>query len=143
MKFRGVADIVFYSDCQWVVSSFAKGRWETTHGGCVAADLWTAIWDALDDFEFQVRVCKVKGHARASDDDSSPNARYLRLGNAEADSAARKGARSHPSDAAAEQRVVGAFNLAQCVGRFLGRFLHAWPFPQQERSRALCSRAAP
>ena len=39
----------FLSDCSWVVESFGKGRWETTGSQHVGADVWSRIWDRVDD----------------------------------------------------------------------------------------------
>ena len=86
-----------------MVSSFARGRFETTGAQCEAADLWTRIWDRVYDLGGGVKVFKVKGHARRRQDGELERGALKRWGNHYADVGAREGAALHPSDAEANE----------------------------------------
>eukprot|EP00959_Pyramimonas_sp_CCMP1952_P428386 8972702-Pyramimonas_sp.AAC.1 len=77
----GLGPCEYLSDCDWVVSSFRKGRCETTGATHACADSWEGVWDRVCDLGGGVAVAKVKGHARGRDDDFGEGARWRRLGN--------------------------------------------------------------
>ena len=58
----------FYIDRPFVVDGFHAGRWTNTHGWAVDADLWTAVFDKVEDLgEEFVRVFKIRAHRKAAD----------------------------------------------------------------------------
>ena len=115
-------DAMFYSDCDWVVKSFALGEAGTTGATHVHADLWRRVWTLHARRHNAVLVLKVRGHASQSSGDFCE---YLADGNSFADAGAKEGRLKHPSDIVAEVVASGAFEVVTTTAKFLARVMVA------------------
>ena len=60
--------LTFYTDCKWVVDTFASGWAVATQPMAVFAGVWRKVFKAIDDVLTsveQLHLIKVKGHATA------------------------------------------------------------------------------
>ena len=110
----------FFSDCAWVVDSFAGGPSASARAQHAHADIWRQIWAAHDARVYSIVVTKVKAHAKVSDLTSGYPLR-LKEGNSFADAGAKEGRSMHPSDSALELEVARSFLLVTLVAKFLAR----------------------
>jgi hypothetical protein len=111
---------IYHGDCQWVLDSFELGRYLTTRGSAVHADLWRKFWAAHDKRAHPILVCKVKAHATAQDIAAGYPELWLE-GNSFADAGAKKGRLIHPTSAVMVQNAQRIWLLVQTTARFIAR----------------------
>ena len=97
MKF-GVPPLNLYSDSDFFVKGWRRGRQWCTSPGRAHADVWREFWRTLQDFggENVVQVTKVKAHATLAMVEGGLVTEVDRWGNQLADEAAKRGAQCHP-----------------------------------------------
>ena len=54
--------LIYHGDCQWVLHGSEKGKYHTTHGTAVHADIWKRFWRIHDKRRHPILVYKVKAH---------------------------------------------------------------------------------
>ena len=110
-------------------SAFLADGWVNGPEWCVAArrvhaDIWRLFWDAVSDVgQEHVAVIKVKGHATEADVFAGRATPMDKWGNKLADEQARLGAKCHPVDTHAEQRIQAAMVATKTAASWIGRGL--------------------
>ena len=92
---------VYYTDCQWVQSSFYEGKEWCTRASCIGAGLWRQLFNVAEDVLGDVArltVTKVKAHRSMSAVLDCPEETFRWAGNSMADVLAKRGARQHRID---------------------------------------------
>ena len=115
--------IVFYTDCQFVVDTFALGRAHSSDPFFVLSALWRKIWAKIDDLGTGAvaAVLKVNTHARLKDVDEGRIAAWQRDCNVMAEKLAKEATKEHPIDQAVVDRSFGTRDLLRAVAKFIGR----------------------
>ena len=96
-----LGSFIFYTDCSWLVTSYAKGAAYCTSSGCVGAGLWQTVFRAIGELVDDtscIKVIKVKAHRSYAEVASDPEQSYLWAGNHLADKLAKMGAAVHACD---------------------------------------------
>ena len=95
----GIPPLHVYSDSDFFVKGWRRGRGWCTAPGRAHADVWRSFWTTWQDFggEATLQVTKVKAHATQAMVDGEEVTEVDRWGNQLADEAAKNGARCHPS----------------------------------------------
>ena len=122
---NNAGEFTFFTDCAWLLSSFAAGRESCTGASHVGAHLWKAFYRALDDAfenETKLTLVKVKSHTAFAANIASSEDNFRWGGNAIADTHAKKGAHMHPSDEHALNNVKVAEAAVTQVALYLARF---------------------
>jgi hypothetical protein len=113
--------IYFYSDCSYVVDTFARGRRHATCAYHTYAEVWRLIFNKVDDIGSGVVIVrKVKAHATLADVGLTIT-QWERDGNIAADRLAKKGTRCHPDNGADIVRVDRCEAVIDHVARFIAR----------------------
>ena len=116
----GVPPLVLYSDSDFFVLGWKRGRAWCTAGGRAHAEVWRDFWNLAEEFggSAAIKVVKVRGHATAAMVERGEVSEVDRFGNDAADAAAKRGARCHPS--------VQAVAKAQEASRLVCSSALAW-----------------
>ena len=116
--------LTFYTDCKWVVDTFASGWAVATQPMAVFAGVWRKVFKAIDDVLTsveQLHLIKVKGHATAISCGNDEVLMLQKRGNDEADILAKKGAMLHPMDANDCERLRRISLVQPIVATYLAR----------------------
>ena len=126
LRHLGASAAIFLTDCLWVKLSFDKGPAGTTGAQHWYSETWRAIWAKIGDLGGRelVTVRKFKAHSTRRDLSNGSVDPTDKFGNDKADGYAKAGARMHPTDAAAEERIARTESATAMVGRFLAK-MHA------------------
>ena len=111
--------LVFYSDCDWVITGAAAGPCGTTAAAHVCADLWEELWRLNDTRKFPISAGKVKAHRKATEVVIGTREHLLREGNCHADAAAKMGLEAHHVDAVAVDDARKLEAVVKSIARFL------------------------
>ena len=118
----------FYTDCEWVVATFARGEAYATHPMRRFAGVWKALFKILDDVlpdRLCLNIVKVKAHASVISCDGDEELLFLKRGNDEADAKAKEGAARHPSNEADLIRLKRCNLVQPVVAKYVAR-LGVW-----------------
>ena len=84
-----VPNLLFHTDCEWVLLGFHRGQAETTGGCHVHADIWTEVWRLTRRRKCPILVKKVKAHSTLQMVDDQTVNPMDREGKGPADAAAK------------------------------------------------------
>ena len=133
-------NFLYYSDCAWVVDSFAKGWSYCTAAGQMGAIMWRRLYAAIDDrypHTSCIGVQKVKAHISVADCAGDTELLFFRGGNVIVDRAAKEGAARHPQDDAVIAKLNSALIMSKEVAKFLGCAAERrWKIGKQELKAA-------
>jgi len=121
-------NLTFYTDCEWVLSSFNLGEAYATHPMRRFAGAWKVLFKILDDVlsdRMCLHIIKVKAHASVVSCGGDEELLFLRRGNCEADAKAKEGAARHPSNEADLIRLKRCSDVQPIVAKYLAR-LGVW-----------------
>jgi len=116
--------LTFYSDCAWVVDSFAAGEATVTHPMCRFAGTWKVFFKALDDVvpnRSLMNVIKVKAHSSAASCDGDEELLFLKRGNDAADEEAKAGATRQPLCQEDLDRLRRCSIVQPIIAKFMAR----------------------
>ena len=135
---------VFYTDCQWVVSTYAAGRQQATSAMAVGAQLWRRIFDQIFDLVGEdsdgINVKKLRAHQAKASYGSDPALAYLWWGNHLADAGAKRGAAKHPRCEETLEHIREFSGVSQEVGSFLARAA-VWRLQRYGKQATTCESA--
>ena len=115
------APAVLYSDSAFLVSGWSRGREWCVGAGRAHADICVEFWNVAEEFGLEaITVVKVRGHATAAMVDSGEVAEMDKFGNDEADKAAKRGAKAHPSVQAAVQMQAASRAASHAACAWIG-----------------------
>ena len=113
----------FFSDCAYVVDQFARGRAANTHGWAVDADLWTKVFQVVDEVGADlVFLFKIRAH-RKIEHGMEPLDRMQIIANNRADGLAKLGVELHPDDVGSREACVSDAGRVVQVVKFMTRCL--------------------
>ena len=115
--------LVVVTDYQGVIDGVLEGRHSCTAANRKGADVWSLIWDKLEDIGVElIEFVKISSHkSRASVLDGTAGCTLADwLGNRSVDTAAKEGARLHPVHPDMDMWLRNAHVLTAAVARWIG-----------------------
>ena len=117
-------DIIFHSDCKWVVSGMRAGACATTGAAMVHADVWRKLHRANDMRKWPILPDKVKAHV-TKEDVRNGYSNELRVGNGLADAGAKLALSMHEVSENEAETEAGMWHTVQTAVKFLARITDA------------------
>ena len=118
-----IPPVVAVTDYENLVTGLDAGKKVCTASGQKDAGAWKRIWDKVEDIGREnIQLIKVPAHKSRQDVLNGTAGISIRdwTGNAEADKAARAGARLHPSSEGLRQQIKDGHDMAKMVCKWLG-----------------------
>jgi hypothetical protein len=118
-----IPPVVAVTDYENLVTGLDAGKKVCTASGQKDAGAWKRIWDKVEDIGREnIQLIKVPAHKSRQDVLNGTAGISIRdwTGNAEADKAARAGARLHPSSEELRQQIKDGHDMAKMVCKWLG-----------------------
>jgi len=118
--------VTFYTDCKWLIETFAKGEWAATHPMACHSHLWRSVFRHLKDLgddrgDDVLVLVKVQAHASYVYCGNDEVLLFQKWGNDLADGLAKAGAAIHEGDDAAIARLNRSNYILPMIARFLAR----------------------